>query len=153
MEIFSFTIGEIQLAIPLSAIKKVIRAVAVTPIPISPLIFYGLINYHGELLPVINLNHRFKLEDNPITPEHIFLIIKNSMRQIVLVADSAKGVLISKDEDIFPADFLNQPIEAKGVVRTNDGMIFIYDVEKFLQNDEIVQLDDAIKTLNAVENA
>jgi len=144
LEIFCFTLCDIHLAIPLNRIQKVVRAVAITPVPNAPHIFHGLVNFHGKIIPVINLRHRFNLKEIDVSPDQIFLIANTLERQVALVADAVEGVVISKNEDVYPAGFLNQPIEAFGVLRSKEGMIFIYDIEKFLQTDEIIQLEKAI---------
>ena len=145
LEIFCFTVDDVRLAVPLKVVDKVIRAVTVTPVPKAPPIFHGLIDYHGKIIPVINLRHRLKLSESDISPEQVFIIADTSLRQIAMVADSSEGVLISADE-VFPAEYLNQQIEASGVLRTEDGMILIYDIEKFLLDEEIELLDEVIKT-------
>jgi purine-binding chemotaxis protein CheW len=144
-EIFCFGIGDIQLAIPLSAVTKIIRAVEVTPVPNAPKIFHGLINFHGKILPVINLRYKFNLVLTDILPEQVFLITKTSDRQIVLVADTVEGVVSVKKESIFHADFMNQAVEAYGVFPTPDGIVFIYDIEKFLEVEDIIEFDKSIE--------
>ncbi|NOU47757.1 MAG: chemotaxis protein CheW [Bacteroidales bacterium] len=141
MEIFCFTMNDLRLAIPLRNVNKVIMAVAVTTVPNVPPIFYGIINNQGKAIPVINLYHRFNLTKKDISPEQVFIIADTSERQIALVADKTEGVMKPENEDVFSVDYLNQSIEANGVLCTNKGIIFIYDIEKFLQADEIIQFD------------
>ncbi len=148
VEIFCFTISDIRLAIPLTAVVKVIRAVEVTPVPNVPKIFHGLINYHSNIIPVINLRHRFNLVETDIIPEQVFLLTKTNDRTIALVADKAEGVVVSKRENIFSAEFLNQSVEATGLILTTDGIVFIYDIEKFINVSEIVDFDKVIEIEN-----
>jgi purine-binding chemotaxis protein CheW len=145
VDIFCFIIGDIRLAIPLTAVVKVIRAVEVTPVPNAPKIFHGLINYHSNIIPVINLRHRFNLVETDIIPEQVYLITKTKERMIALVADKAEGVVVSKRENIFSSEFLKQSVESTGITLTTDGMLFIYDIEKFIEVNEIVQFDKAIE--------
>src|SRR5690606_7514694 len=47
------------------AVRAVVRAVAVTPLPWLPAVFEGVIDYRGEIGPVVCLRSRFRLPARP----------------------------------------------------------------------------------------
>ncbi len=148
LEIVCFRIDEVRLALPLNCIERVIRAVAVTQVPNAPQVFHGLIDYHGEILPVINLRYRLNLTDKMISAEQVYIIAKTSQRRLAIVADETEGVISTSEDEVYPVGFLNQGIEAAGALRTNDGMILIYDIDKFLLAEETIEFDNVIQVEN-----
>ena len=141
-----FTIEDIQLGIPLHFIDRIIRSVAVSPLPNSPKNVHGLIDFYGAIIPVINLRKRLALVEKPISPDQIFIVIETKVRKLVLVADAAAGVLSLSESDLIPSHLIDTGIEAMGVYRTNQGVLLIYDPEKFLTSRDEIQLKMAIQS-------
>jgi purine-binding chemotaxis protein CheW len=148
-EIFCFTIENQQFAIPLTCVDQVLMAVAVSPVPNSSELLHGLIDYHGTLVAVINLRFRLKLPLKPIRISNRFIIANTSKRKIALVADEVYGVIVPEIKDLISADDLDTDLEATGILRRDDGIILIYDIEGFLSNqDEILIYDTIDNTIN-----
>ncbi len=143
---FCFGIDGIQLGIPLHAIDRVIRSVAVSQLPNPPKIVHGLIDYYGTIVPVINLRHRLAINEKPISPDQLFLIVNTTARKLALVVDSAEGVISFSDSELISSGRLNSGIDASGVYRTDDGVLLIYDPEKFLTSEEEVQLETSMQS-------
>ncbi len=51
-EIVSFFLDDRRFAVPLSTVMRVERIVAITPLPKAPDIVLGVINMHGQIIPV-----------------------------------------------------------------------------------------------------
>jgi len=45
-------------ALHLTAVERVLRMVAVSPLPMAPAIVLGVINFHGRVIPVLDLQRR-----------------------------------------------------------------------------------------------
>lgn len=143
---FCFGIEGIQLGMPLHTIDRVIRSVVVNQLPNTPPIVHGLIDYYGTIVPVINLRHRLTLNEKPISPDQLFLIVNTSARKLALVVDSADGVISFSDNELISSGRLNSGIEASGVYRTEGGILLIYDPEEFLTSEEAVQIERSIQS-------
>jgi purine-binding chemotaxis protein CheW len=104
---FCFRIDDVQLGIPLHNIDRVIRSVAVNQLPNSPRIVHGLIDYYGEIVPVINLRRRLALNEKSLSPDQFFVMVDTSARKLALVADSADEVIsFTADRLIFRAGWI-----------------------------------------------
>ncbi len=143
-EIFCFTIGTNQFAIPLSTVDRVISAVAVSPVPNAPPVIHGIFDYHGMLVPVINLRQRLKMTDYPVRINDIFILADTAKRKIALVADYANGLVNVVTKDLICASDLDPGFEAKGILRRDDGIILIYDIEQFLAEQDEIDLQEAL---------
>jgi len=141
-----FKLKEFRYAIDLNAVERVIRAVEITPLPKAPKKIMGVINYGGEIIPVINIRKLFHLPVHEIKISDQFIIARTSMRLIVLVVDSVTGVteisgdqLNNTEKSIPFADYIS------GVTVLENDIILINDLEKFLSFNEQKILDRAIK--------
>ena len=152
IEIFCFNIDNQRFAISLSSVHRILRAVAVTPVPNSPVFIYGLIDYYGEIVPVINLRYRLNHVTKPIHIDDIFVIADTSKRRIALVVDEAEVVLTPASKDLFASSDLDSGIEAHGILRQDNGIIFIYDLEKFLSEEEEILMQEAMNNQTSGEN-
>ena len=123
-------------------------AVEVSPVPNAPQVIHGLIDYHGMVVPVINLRCRLQLPEQPIRRNDIFIIADTSIRKIALVADAAKDVISIPGIDRVSSARVDPGIEAGGILRLDDGIILIYDIEKFLSGKEEKELQEAITMQN-----
>jgi purine-binding chemotaxis protein CheW len=146
-EIFCFTIEKHLFAIPVKTVGQVLMAMAVTPVPNSPEIIYGVIDYHGVIIPVINLRFRLKLPAQPIRVNDVFIIVETSKRTIALVADEGNEVIAADSNDMASTIELETGFGSAGFFRRDDGIIVIYDVEKFLTDQEEIELQTAIEKL------
>lgn len=143
-EIFCFTIEKQLFAIPLATVDQVLMAMAVTSVPKSPPIIHGIIDYHGVVVPVINLRFRLKMPARPIRINDVFIIAETSKRTIALVADEANDVMVPDVNDMTSANELDSGFEPAGIFRRDDGIILIYDIEHFLTAQEEIELQTAI---------
>ncbi len=143
-DIFCFSIGEGQFAVPLDTIDRVIHAVALTHVPNLPESVLGVFDYHGQVVPAINLRHRLNLPAQSIRTGDVFIMAQTKSRKIAIVADSAHGILHSIDGDFTTAAALGPEFEADGLLRRDDGIIVIYDVEKFLSAQDETDLQQIL---------
>ncbi len=56
-----FTLDEQRYVLHLSAVKRIIRVVEITPLPKAPDIVLDVVNVEGQIIPVVNIRKRFRL--------------------------------------------------------------------------------------------
>lgn len=102
-----FEVGSRQLAIKAENVIEIIRAVEVTAIPHAELPFVGVINYRGQVVPVVRVSYLLGL--NPALPslnEHMIIVSRDEPAQLCLVVDQV--VAFAATNQIQPlADFDN----------------------------------------------
>lgn len=141
-----FHLGERRCALPLLAVERVIRVVAVTRLPRAPAIVLGIINVRGRVIPVIDVRRRFGLPPRAIELTDSMVIARAGRRLVALVADSLGGVLESHDPDVVAArEILPEIPYVEGVVKLEDGLILIHNLERFLSLEEEAMLDRSIE--------
>jgi len=133
-----------KFGVDIFVVQRVLRAVAVTPLPNSPANILGLINVQGELLPVFNLRRRLGLPEREVHPSDRLLIAEAGKRTVGLLVDDVEDVTEWDGKTAASAKEL-LPAGLEGVAKLAGGMIFIYDLAKFLSLDEEAALDAALR--------
>ena len=135
-----------RIAVPLSAVERVVRAVQVTPLPQAPGTVLGVINVAGTVLPVMNVRRKFHLPDREIAPADHFLIARAARGPIVLVIDTTYGVLEHPTTATIDASaFATDTDHITGALALRDGLVLIHDLDRFLSPHETHELDEALR--------
>ena len=142
-----FTLDQRRFALTLSSVETILRSVEVTPLPGGPEIVLGVINMRGRILPVFNVRMRFGLPGREIGPSDQFLIANTSHRSVALAIDVAHEVLEHSTESVIAAERVVPGMEyVAGIVRLNEGLVFIHDLDTFLSLDEDKTLSKAMSS-------
>jgi purine-binding chemotaxis protein CheW len=136
---------DMRVALPLSYVERVVRAVYLTPLPAAPDIVLGVVNVEGRIIPAVNMRKRFRLPDRKIMLTDQLVIAHASRGAVALVADAVSGVFEYADLDIVGADTILPGLEfIDGVVKLSDGLILIHNLDRFLSLEEARSLDRAM---------
>jgi purine-binding chemotaxis protein CheW len=144
-KIICFLVSGQRFGIRLSEIDTIIRAVEITPVPTSPGYLCGIIDVHGAVVPVINMDVRIGLPDRPTRISDRFIFAKVPGRLIALRVDEVTDIFQNIENHFLNADIISLDLEIHGIVRSKDGLIVIYNLETFLSTDEISFLDSLSK--------
>jgi purine-binding chemotaxis protein CheW len=135
----------LRVALRLSVVERVVRAVYVSPLPDAPEIVCGVVNVQGRVIPVVNIRRRFRLADRPMALTDRLVIAHTDQRPVALVADAVSGVLEYPESDIIGADdILPGLAHVDGVAKFEDGLLLIHDLGRFLSLDEASALERAM---------
>ena len=61
VQLVAFMLDGQRYGLRLSVVERVVRAVEVTSLPSAPDIVMGVINLAGQIVPVVNIQRRFRL--------------------------------------------------------------------------------------------
>lgn len=140
-----FGLDAARYALPLAVVDRIVRAAHVTALPLAPPGVLGVIDVAGQVLPVFNLRHKFRLPERNIDPADQLLIARTAHRTVVLVIDAAHGVLERPATAMIgAAQIAPTPAHIRGVIPLDDGLVLIHDLEVFLSPDESRALDEAM---------
>jgi purine-binding chemotaxis protein CheW len=85
------------------------------------------------------------MPDREIGPADWFLLAHTARRTVVLVVDESEGVVVRPQAEIVRSAQIVPGLEAfPGVLRLDDGLVLIHDLETFLSLDEEGALDEAM---------
>jgi purine-binding chemotaxis protein CheW len=145
-----FSLDGSRYALPLATVERIVRAVEITRLPSAPPVVLGAIDVHGQVLPVFNIRRRFGLPERDIDPADHLLIARSANRTVVLVIDAAQGVLECTPSDTISAQSIVTGLEhVQGVIRLQDGLVLIHDLDLFLSAEESRALDEALNPVTS----
>ena len=142
LPIVPFRLGDEKYGILQKSTIEVCSQVEITPLPGAPDSFFGVFNYRGDVLCLVNLKRLLHLPEKGLT----------DLRRVIIVTDHRVeiGILVDAilDEQSIQAGDL-QPLAAPGSSflaqvsqgMTRDGLILL-DMEKLLSDQRIVINDD-----------
>jgi len=141
-----FTLDDQRYALHLSAVERIVRVVEVTPLPKAPDIVLGIVNIQGRIIPVVNIRKRFHLPEREINLSDQLIIANTSKRPVALLTEAVNEVIEQSAERVATSEEILSGIKyVEGVVKLEDGMILIHDLDKFLSLEEEKVLDEAMK--------
>jgi len=145
VDLVIFTLDESRFALKLSAVERVVRVVEITPLPKAPDIVLGIINVQGGIIPVIDVRKRFRFPKRETQLNDQLIIARTVKRTVALPADDVTGVTACPEERIVDAGKVVSGMAfVEGIVKIDEGMILIHNLDTFLSLDEENRLDDAL---------
>ncbi len=140
-----FNLDDQKFALFLSAVMRVVRAVEITGLPKAPDIVLGIIDVQGGIIPVIDVRKRFRFPRREMQLNDQLVIARTAKRTVALLADDVTGVMACPVERIVKAEKVVAGMAfVEGIVKIDEGMILIHNLDTFLSLDEESRLDDAL---------
>ena len=148
-----FTLDDQRYALPLQAADRVVRMVAITPLPNAPDIILGLVDVQGRVIPVINLRRRLGLAERELALTDQLVVAHTARRPVALIADTVQDVIACSAQSLIAAEQIVPGVEyVEGVLKLEDGLILIPNLDRFLSLEEENALDYALEN-QALETA
>lgn len=140
-----FCLNELRMALAMTVVERIVHAVYITQIPNAPAIVLGVIDLQGRIIPVVDMRRRFGLPEREIALTDRLIVAQTTRRPVALVADSVTGVVEHPATELIEAEAILPGLaQVSGVVKLDDGLIFIHDLDRFLSLDEEEILDQAL---------
>lgn len=144
-----FTLDNQRYALHLAAVDRTVRMVEITPLPKAPDIVHGVITVNGRIVPVLDIRRRFGLAERRTGLSDHLIIARTAKRAVALVVDGVNDVIERPAGEIIPPAAIVPGMEhVEGVVKLEDGMVFIHDLDGFLSLDEEQALEAVIEQEN-----
>ncbi len=143
----TFIMGREEYAIEIKYVTEIIGGIqAITEVPEVPDYIRGIINLRGKIIPVMDVNMRFKREPQPYGDRTCITVIDIDELSIGLIVDQVAEVLSIAEENIVePPDdktgFSNRYI--KGIGKVGNTVKLILDCKILLGNEDLASYTEA----------
>lgn len=141
-----FRVDALRFALPLAIVDRIVRAVHVTPLPDAPPAVAGIVNVHGSVQPVLDMRRKFLQRHREITPADHFVLAQAARGPVVLLVDYPEGILEGVPSHTTLPAYADGD-QFSGVVRVDDGLVLIHDLDRFLSPDDGRALTEAMNRL------
>lgn len=146
-QLVTFHLGEELYGVNIMDVKEIVKLQNVRFIPNAPYYVEGIINLRGEIIPIIDLHKRFKInsvsnsEDDSIDGGFIILNIEGS--QIGIIIDKVERVVTVKAEDVKEPPQMLSGIGSEyieGVIREDHGYLIMLNIRKLFNAKELQKI-------------
>jgi purine-binding chemotaxis protein CheW len=140
----SFILGDEVFAIKVDKVLEVLENQKITKVPKAPEYINGLINFRGEILPVVNTRIKFNMPELVETDNTVIIVLDLNFngKQVELgaMADAVKDVVDIRLTEIksVPDIGIKYSIDyVSGMYKYGDHFIMILDVDKVFSIEEL----------------
>lgn len=131
MQVVVFSIEKSYFAININIVQSIDNTIRITRVPRSSKFIKGLINIRGSIKTLVNINLILDVAEN--SPKENIIILSLKEEDIAIEVDFVKEVLEIKEKDVESLDECDKDYML-GVLRRNNNLITVLDMEKLIQN-------------------
>jgi purine-binding chemotaxis protein CheW len=143
VELLVFELAGNRYALELRAVREVLRAVMIAPLPDAPDVVEGIIDLRGQLIPVFDLRARFGLRPRPLDPSERLVVAWTGSRVVAFRCERTEWVE-HVEPSLIASDVEGTGRHIAGIARLPEGLVLIQDLEAFLDEAEAGELDVAL---------
>ncbi len=141
-----FNINKEEFGIDIMKVKEIIPYKEPTYIPNCPEFVEGVLNYRGNVIPLINLKKRFRMGELEPTKETRIIVISLDDREIGFIVDGASQTLRLEEEQIDPAPYVISEVDRRfisGVGKVDeDRLLIILNLHNVLTDEEKTVIEE-----------
>jgi len=139
----TFTIENELFGVEILSVQELIGYKEITIVPNLPEYIIGVINLRGNVIPIIDLRKKFKLQTKNYDKFSVIIVLNINKRSIGLVVDSVHDVVSIPEEEISDTPMFTTKINTtfiKNISQVDNKLVVILDTNKILSIDEIENL-------------
>lgn len=139
MKILVFDLNGEQYAMDILDVERILAYTNPTDVPDSPDFVDGVINYDNGVIPILNLNKKFKFKNKSISKKNKIIVIKRKENQYGIIVDNVSEVIGVEDDSFEKLPDITVNISKnyiKGLFKIDDKITILLNIEKILSKDE-----------------
>lgn len=143
-----FTVNNQEFGVDITQAKEIINKKELTSIPNAPDFVEGVTNLRGEIVPIINLNKRLKIDrEKKDNLENKTIIVEFQNTLVGMDVEDVKGIITMNSANISDAPEITQGINQEyisgvGKLENSDKLLILLNLNKVLSKDEVKQLEE-----------
>ena len=117
-------LGDRRYGLPLVSVERVLPMAFVAPLPNSGAGLLGMLNLHGQVLPVVDVHARLGLDKPPMATEHKLVLLRTTAPFLLWVED-VEGVVGGAPDALtsVPGEETDTNILVPKVLRLGEGIV------------------------------
>ncbi len=141
----TFQLASEHYAIEIKHVTEIIGMQDITEVPDLAIYIKGVINLRGKVIPVIDVRLRFLLEERQYDNRTCIIIINLNGTMAGLIVDEVSEVTIIPEDQIDSAPKTMKGTKSrfiKGFGKAGTKVKMLLDIDKFLNDDEMTELEN-----------
>ena len=156
-QFLTFIVENEEYGVDVLTVQEIIRYKKPTVIPNTPEAVRGVINFRGEVIPIIDLRKKFGFDTKKYNRFTVIIIIEILGKIIGMIVDQVSDILSFSKEDIQETLDFSSDIDTEfisGMAKLDDRLIILIKLEKLLSFNEYKVLNniDDDKNINNETN-
>jgi purine-binding chemotaxis protein CheW len=144
----SFKLKNELFAVNVNKVLEVLERQYITTIPQTPAFLSGVINFLGEVLPVIDIRRKFNMKEREENDKYVIIVLDLNIQgnlKLGAIVDGVRDVMELNDAELkeipsvgynYKSDFIT------GMRHTAGGFMMILDFDRLFSEDEIKYLEE-----------
>jgi len=140
--------GEI-FAITVNNVLEVLENQKLTKVPKAPFYIKGVINFRGEILPVIDTRVKFNMPEKEDNGKSVIIVFDIDLADKKLliggIVDGVKDVIEISQNEIKDVPNMGSKYNSDfmlGMIKTDDHFIMLLNIEKVFSTEELVSITE-----------
>lgn len=145
----SFRLENEVFAVKVQKVLEVLEIQKITPVPRTAEYVRGVINFRGEILPVIDTRMKFNMPEVEDTDKTVIIVfeLKLNDKRLILgaVADGVKDVLSIRTLDIKDVPEMGSNYNTEyviGMIKSEEEFIMILDIDRVFSAEELITVKE-----------
>jgi purine-binding chemotaxis protein CheW len=137
-----FRVGTEEYGLALDDVQEIITTPHITRVPKAPPHIKGVINLHGNVIPVFDLARRFEIGETDFSESSRVVVVEYNGEAIGLAAEGVSNVTKLARNSVRPPPPLVSGIAAEylnGVAKLPNRFLIFLNLPRVLSNDAVVK--------------
>ncbi|MFA6334903.1 MAG: chemotaxis protein CheW [Bacteroidales bacterium] len=147
-EFLCFVVENQRFALPLNRVDIVIRSQAVTRLENNIDFLCGVIDLHGDIIPIISLRKRFRLTETDIDITDRFIIVDAGSRRVGIIAEQVDDIITIPNDELKESTEIFNGLRYIRIFSQENGIVLIYDIDSIIDKNEEIELQKVWQSLN-----
>ena len=148
-----FRLGQTQFGVEVGQVLRIVRLTPITRVPRAPHFLEGVINYHGQVVPVVDLKKRLALPGGEKYSDAARILIveleasaevSRAAQTIGMLVDAVVGISRLSDESIEPPPEMVAQVNGvylTGVAHYEERLVVLLDLSRVLTVEEAAEVN------------
>ena len=121
----TFESGDLVLYISTKHVIEIINNHTITTLPLMPPYIKGVINLRGQILPVVDIEHRMGKENSDSAEKTCIIVLEIDSVALGIIVGSVRQVIHIDLKQVRPIPLKRQQKLLDGMVTMDDGSVFM----------------------------
>lgn len=151
-QLIIFNVGDEEFGLDVLSVQEIIRYIRPNKIPQAPQFMEGVIDFRGEVIPVINMRERFGIDATADLDTRVIIVLEYSGRIFGMTVDRVTDLVNLPKEKIqqkieYATEEKTKYLRAMG--KMDERLILILDLEKIVDFNGHEKLDSMMLSFKA----
>jgi len=145
-----FQLGDTHFGVDIQQVLRIVRLTTITRVPHAPRFLTGVINYRGQVVPVVDLHQRLALPSAEYDDAARILIVDLDSQPVGMLADAVVGISRLADEAIQPPPEMVAQVNGvylTGVAQHEGRLVVLLDL------GQVLTVEEAAETFASLDQA